>query len=73
MLILKKATFKFNANPIKSPMVFITVYEKTFLQFVFNPERCRITKKDLRKSNKVEGITLPDFKVYYKSIIIKSL
>ena len=73
MLILKKATYKFNANPNKIPMVFLTEQEKTCLQFVWNPERCRIAKKDLRTSYKVEGITLPDFKLYYKSIAIKSL
>ena len=74
MLTPKKATYKFNANPIKIPIFFFNRNgKKTFLQFVFNPERCRITKKDLRKSNKVEGITLPDFTLYYKSTAIKSL
>ena len=88
MLIPKKATYKFNANPIKIPMVFLNRNGKrTFLQFVWNPEicrkkkhsynlygkRCRVAKKDPRKSYKVEGITLPDFKLYYKSIAIKSL
>ena len=87
MLIAKKATYKFNANPIKIPMVFLNRNGKrTFLQFVWNPERCRkknfynlygkrcrIAKKDPRKSYKVEGITLSDFKLYYKSIAIKSL
>ena len=42
MLIPKKATYKFNANPIKIPMVFLNRNGKrTFLQFVWNPEICR--------------------------------
>ena len=36
MLIPKKATYKFNANPIKIPMVFLNRNGKrTFLQFVW--------------------------------------
>ena len=89
MLIPKKATYKFNASPIKIPMIFFQQKwekKKTFLQFIWNPERCRkknsynlygkrcrVARKDLRKSYKAEGITLPDFKLCYKSITIKSL
>ena len=46
MLIAKKATYKFNANPIKIPMVFLNRNGKrTFLQFVWTLERCRKKKK----------------------------
>ena len=69
--ILPKTIYRFNANPIK---ITNGICHRTK---TYNTEICMNTPKTLKSQNNLEEeeqtwcITFPDFKLYYKAIVIK--
>ena len=70
MTVLSKAICRFNAVPIKIPIIFFTDIEEIITQFVWKYRRPQ-QQKLFWERIKLGGIMLPECRIHYKATVIK--
>jgi hypothetical protein len=72
MAVLPKAIYRFNSISIKIPTEFFNDLEREICKFIWNNKKLRIAKTLLKDKRTSCGITMPDLKLYYREIVIKT-
>ena len=67
------ATYRINVIPMKSPMAFFRELEQHILQCIRKHKRPWRAKAVLRKKYGAGRINFPDFRLYYKATVIKTV
>ena len=73
MSAVPKVIYRFNCNLYQATNGIFPELKQIISQFVWKYRKPRIAKAILRKKNGAGGINLPDFKLYYKATVIKTV
>ena len=73
MSILSKVIYKVNVSPNKISMALLAQIEKFISDFMWNFKGTGLAETILKKKRKVGSLTLSDFKMYFKAIVIKTV
>ena len=68
-----KAIYTFEAIPMRIPMIFFTKVQKIILKIYMQSQKALDNQCNLRKKDKAGSITVLDFKLDYKEIVIKAM
>ena len=72
MTIVSKAIYRFTAIPVKLPVAFFTELEQKIFIIYMETQKVTNNQSNLKK-NGAGRIKLPDFRLYHKTIVIKTV
>ena len=68
-----QSNLQIQCNPYQATNGILKELEQIISQFVWKYKKPQIAKAILRKKNGTGGINLPDFRLYYKATVIKTV